>query len=269
MADAGICVIDAISGVEVGTERTWAAADAASLPRAVFVSMMDRDNADFRNTLGQIRDELTSAAMPVHVPIGAGADFSGFVDLLTMKAHTFKGGDKGAAGVADAPDDVASEVEDLREELIEAIVSGDDDLLEAYFEGEDLDPGRLGEAFSEAIRSGDIVPVFCGSCQTSAGVPALMDRIVELFPSPDRAAPRTAHDGNGEVTLEPGAAAPTAALVFKTTSEPHVGDLSYFRVFSGRITNGVTLANPDPFRERAPRAPRDSARIAPHRRQRR
>ncbi|WP_428275895.1 elongation factor G [Candidatus Palauibacter sp.] len=245
VADAGICVIDAISGVEVGTEKTWAAADARSLPRAVFVSMMDRDNADFRNTLGQIRDELSAAAMPVHVPIGAGADFSGFVDLLTMKAHTFKGGDKGAAGVADASEDVASEVEDLREELIEAIVSGDDDLLEAYFEGEELDPGRLGEVFAEAIRSGDIVPVFCGSCQTSAGVPALMDRIVELFPSPDRAAPQTASDGSGEVSLDPGAASPIAALVFKTTSEPHVGDLSYFRVFSGRITNGVTLANPD------------------------
>ena len=208
--------------------------------------MMDRDNADFRSTLGQIRDELTSAAMPVHVPIGSAADFSGFVDLLTMKAHTLKGGDKGAATVADAPADVASEVEDLREELVEAIVSGDDDLLEAYFEGEELDPGRVGEVFAEAIRTGDIVPVFCGSCQTSAGVPALMDRIVGTLPL---ARPGRAPDGGMmeaarcRWSREPGRPRPRSSS--RRLSEPHVGDLSYFRVFSGRITNGVTLANPD------------------------
>ena len=244
VADAGLCVIDAISGVEVGTEKTWSAAAAANLPRGIFVSMMDRDNADFRETIGQIRADLAPNAIPVQAPIGAGADFAGIVDLLTLKAHMSKGGDKGAADVVDAPSDVADEVEDLREALIEAIVSADDDLLEAYFEGEELDPGRVVEVLSEAILSGDVVPVFCGSCQTSAGVPALLDRIVELMPSPDRAAPQTARNGTGEVVLAPGDGAPTAALVFKTTSEPHVGDLSYFRVFSGRLTNGLTLANP-------------------------
>ena len=244
VADAGLCLVDAISGVEVGTEKTWAAAEAAHLPRAVFVSMMDRDNANFDRTLDQIREELSPNAMPVHAPIGSGGDFRGIVDLLSMKAHMFKGGDMGAADEVDAPDDVASGLEDLREALIEAIVAADDDLLEAYFEGEELDSGRVAEVLSDAIRTGAIVPVFCGSCQTSAGVPALLDRIVELFPSPDRAAPQTARNGDGEVELEPGAAGPTAALVFKTTSEPHVGDLSYFRVFSGRITNGVTLVNP-------------------------
>ncbi|WP_419947813.1 elongation factor G [Candidatus Palauibacter sp.] len=244
VADAGLCLVDAISGVEVGTEKTWSAAEAARLPRAVFVSMMDRDNANFRRTVDEIREELSPNAMPVHAPIGSGGDFRGIVDLLSMKAYMFKGGDRGAADEVDAPDDVVAEVDDLREALIEAIVAADDDLLEAYFEGEELDPGRVGEVLSDAIRSGDVVPVFCGSCQTSAGVPALLDRIVELLPSPDRSAPQTARNGSGEVELEPGAAGPTTALVFKTTSEPHVGDLSYFRVFSGRITNGVTLVNP-------------------------
>ena len=244
VGDAGLCVVDAISGVEVGTEKTWAAAEAASLPRAVFVSMMDRDNANFRNTVDQIRAELTPNAMPVQLPVGAGADFAGIVDLLTMKAHMFKGGDKGAADEVDPPAEVAAEVEELREMLIEAIVSADDDLLEAYFEGEELDPGRVVEVLADAIRDGDVVPVFCGSCQTSAGVPALLDRIVEFLPSPDRAVPQTASNGSGEVVLEPGVGAPAAVLVFKTTSEPHVGDLSYFRVFSGRITNGIMLLNP-------------------------
>ncbi|WP_419163305.1 elongation factor G [Candidatus Palauibacter sp.] len=245
VADAGICVIDAISGVEVGTEKTWAAAKAAGLPRAVFVSMMDRDNADFGNTVDQIRAELDSGVMPLQLPIGEGADFSGIVDLLTMTAHRFKGGDLGASDEVDIPGESSATAEEFHEELIEAIVAADDDLLEAYFEGEELDPRRVIEVLSDAIRAGDIVPVFCGSCQTSAGVPALLDRIVELLPSPDRSVAQMARDGSGEVTLEPGAAAPTAALVFKTTSEPHVGDLSYFRIFSGRIANGVTLANPE------------------------
>ncbi|WP_420633720.1 elongation factor G [Candidatus Palauibacter sp.] len=245
VADAGICVIDAISGVEVGTEKTWAAARAAGLPRAVFVSMMDRDNADFGNTVDQIRAELDSGAMPLQLPIGEGADFSGIVDLLTMTAHRFKGGDLGASDEVDIPGESSATAEEFREELIETIVAADDDLLEAYFEGDELDPRRVIEVLSDAIRAGDIVPVFCGSCQTSAGVPALLDRIVELLPSPDRSVSQMARDGSEEVTLEPGAAAPTAALVFKTTSEPHVGDLSYFRIFSGRITNGVTLANPE------------------------
>ena len=229
-ADAGLCVVDAISGVEVGTEKTWAAADDAGLPRAVFVSMMDRDNASFRRTVDQIREELTPNALPVQAPVGSGADFRGIVDLLAMRMHTLKGGDRGAAEEGDLDDAVAGDVEELRETLVETIVSADDDLLEAYFEGEDLDPARLAEVLKESIRAGDVVPVFCGSCQTSAGVPALLDGIVELLPSPQ--------------LTEAEADVPTAALVFKTTSEPHVGDLSYLRVFSGRITNGLQLVNP-------------------------
>ena len=243
-ADAGLCVVDAISGVEVGTEKTWAAAEAAALPRAVFVSMMDRDNANFGQTLDQIRDELSPNAMPLQMPVGAGQDFRGIVDLLSMRAHTFKGGDRGASDEGDPPAEVADQAEELREALVEQIVSADDDLLEAYLEGEELDPGRVAEVLGEAIRAGDVVPVFCGSCQTSAGVPALLDGIVDLLPSPDRAAAQTAANGDGGVELAASADAPVTALVFKTTSEPHVGDLSYFRVFSGRITNGVTLLNP-------------------------
>ena len=245
VADAGICVIDAVSGVEVGTEKTWAAADTQGLPRMIFVSMMDRDNASFRKTYAQIKEVLTSAAMPIEVPIGSGADFKGIVNLFSMKAHISKGGDKGDYDEAEIPEELSDGVAEFREELIEAIAAADDELLEAYLEGEELDRDRLIEVLSKAIIAGDVVPVFCGSGATSSGVPALLDKIVQILPSPDKAAAQIAQNASGEVEIAPGAESPTAALVFKTTSEPHVGDLSYFRVFGGKITNGLTLLNPD------------------------
>ncbi len=241
-ADAGICVIDAISGIEVGTERSWAAADIRQLPRMIFVSMMDRDNANFDTTIEQIRASLAPNAIPLQAPVGAGADFGGVVDLLSMKTLIFKG-DKGDFDERETTDDDAAEVEEYREELIEAIASADDDLLEAYLEGETLDPGKVEEVLAVAISAGDIVPVLCGSGATSAGVSAVLNGIVGLLPSPEEAPPQIGFDGAGEVELKASAGEPAAALVFKTTSEPHVGDLSYFRVFSGRLTNGLTLLN--------------------------
>ena len=130
VADSGLCVIDAVHGVEVGTERTWAAADFQGLPRMIFVSLMDRDNANFQKTFQQILKTLTAAAIPVQVPIGSGKNFKGIVNLLSMKAHLFKGGDKGNYEETDIPEELMSDVETFREQLIEAIVAADDELLE-------------------------------------------------------------------------------------------------------------------------------------------
>ncbi len=243
VADGGLCVVDAVSGVEVGTEKTWAAADTQGLPRMIFVSMMDRDNASFRKTFKQIQETLTSAAIPVEVPIGSGADFKGIVNLFSMKAHLFKGGDKGEYDEGEIPEELAAGVADFREQLIEAIAAADDDLLEAYLEGEELDRDRVIAVLSEAMARGEVVPVFCGSGASSRGVRAVLSKIVELLPSPAAAAPQIAQNAAGEVEIAPGAESPIAALVFKTTSEPHVGDLSYFRVFGGRLSNGMTLLN--------------------------
>jgi len=244
VADSGLCVIDAVHGVEVGTERTWAAADFQGLPRMIFVSLMDRDNANFQKTFQQIQKTLTAAAMPVQVPIGSGNNFKGIVNLLSMKAHLFKGGDKGNYEETDIPEELTSDVETFREQLIEAIVAADDALLEAYFEGEDLDPKQVLEVLGKAIRNGDIVPVFCGAGVNSWGMRTLLDKIVELMPSPVEVAPQIAKNRDGETEIRAESTSGTAALVFKTTSEPQVGDLSYFRVFGGRITNGLTLLNP-------------------------
>lgn len=244
VADSGVCVIDAVSGVEVGTERTWAACESRGLPRMIFVSMMDRDNASFRRTFAQIQDSLTGAAIPVEVPIGSGADFKGIVNLFSQRAHVYKGGGKGDYEDTEIPEELAAGVAEFRENLIETIAAADDELLEAYLEGEELDRERVLTVLAEAMLRGEVFPVFCGSGETSNGVRAIMNKIVELMPSPADAPPEIATAGGDEVEISPSAAGPLAAMVFKTTSEPQVGDLSYFRVFGGEMTNGLTLLNP-------------------------
>ncbi|MCG8467573.1 MAG: elongation factor G [Gemmatimonadetes bacterium] len=245
VADSGICVMDAVHGVEVGTERTWAAADEQGLPRMIFVSMMDRDNASFRETFTQIKETLSPAAIPVEVPIGSGPDFEGIVNLFTMKAHTFKPGDKGEYEEGEIPEELAAGVEDFREQMVEAIAAADDDLLEAYLEGEELDRDKIIIGLAQAMLRGEAFPVFCGAGSDSRGVRQLLNRIVELAPSPAEAPPQVAQNAAGEVEIAATTDAPIAALVFKTTSEPHIGDLSYFRVFGGEVKNGLTLLNPE------------------------
>jgi len=244
VADAGLCVLDAVHGVEVGTERTWAACADRGLPRMIFVSMMDRDNASFRRTFKEIKETLSRAAIPVEVPIGAGAEFKGLVNLFTMKAHMFKGGDKGEYEEVEIPEELAEGVADFREQLVESIAAADDELLEAYLEGEELDQDRILAGLAKAMLAGDAYPVFCGSGIDSRGVRQLLNKIVQLMPSPADVPPQVAQNATGEVEVGAGPDSPIAALVFKTTSEPHVGDLSYFRVFGGQLTNGLTLLNP-------------------------
>ncbi len=245
VADGGICVVDAVSGVEVGTERTWAASEEAGIPRMIFVSMMDRDNASFRKTFAQIQENLSAAAIPVEVPIGSGSEFRGIVNLFSRKAHIYKGEDKGEYDEAEIPEELRAGVEEFRETLIEAIAAADDELLEAYLEGEELDRAKVLKVLGQAMRRGEVFPVFCGSGARSRGVRAVLNKIVELLPSPAEAPPQIARNASGEVEVAARDGSPVAALVFKTTSEPHVGDLSYFRVFGGKLTNGLTLLNPN------------------------
>ncbi|MFV1986932.1 MAG: elongation factor G [Gemmatimonadota bacterium] len=244
VADSGVCVVDAVSGVEVGTERTWEACAARGIPRMIFVSMMDRDNASFRRTFAEIQESLTGAAIPVEVPIGSGDDFKGIVNLFSQRAHVYRGGGKGDYEDTEIPEELAAGVAEFRENLIETIAAADDELLEAYLEGEELDRDRVLTVLAEAMLRGEVFPVFCGSGATGNGVRALMKKIVELMPSPAQVTPEIATTGSDEVEITATAAGPLAALVFKTTSEPQVGDLSYFRVFGGEISNGLTLLNP-------------------------
>jgi len=246
VADSGLVVISATNGVEVGTERGWAACERRKLPRMVFVSMMDRENASFEKCFRQVRETLSGEAIPVEVPIGSGEGFRGIVNLFSNKAHVYKdGSDRGEYDETEIPGELLDTVEQYREQLIETIATTDDELLEAYLEGEELDREKVLSAMSSAMRRGELFPIFCGSGDTGRGVRAVLNKLVELMPSPADAGPVEVSTRKGEVSeLEPSDASPLTAMVFKTTQEPRVGELTYFRVFTGKLTGGMTVENP-------------------------
>ena len=245
VADGGLVVVSATNGVEVGTERVWSVCNRRSLPRMLFVSMMDRENASFEKCFDQIRDSLSGEAIPVEVPIGAGDGFSGIVNLFSNKAHIYKSGSKGEYEETEIPGELLDTVQRYREQLIETIAATDDELLEAYLEGEELDREKVLAAMSAAMWRGELFPIFCGSGDSGRGVRAVMTKLVELMPSPADAGVVEVTNGRGDVTeLQPSDSEPLTAIVFKTTQEPRVGELTYFRVFSGTVRGGITASNP-------------------------
>lgn len=246
VADGALVVVGAQEGVGVGTERAWEACEERGIPRVVFVSMMEREGASFEETFQQIKSTLSAAAIPVEVPIGAGGGFRGIVNLFSGRAHMYRAGsDKGEYDEVEVPEELQASVDRYREELIETIATADDDLLEAYLEGEELDRERVLEVLGAAMRRGELYPVFCGSGESGWGVRAVLNKLVELMPSPEEAGPFLAESRTGDPVEVAGTdGEPFTALVFKTTSEPHVGELSYFRIFSGSVYNGHTVYNP-------------------------
>jgi elongation factor G len=239
-ADGAIVLLDAVSGVEVGTELVWRYADEVDLPRMLFINKMDRDNADFRRAVNQAKEYLEGNIIPFQLPIGAQEAFEGVVDLVSMRAYR---GEKAEEG--DIPDDLLSEAESYRLQLIEVAAETDDALLEKYFEEEALTEEEMRQGLATGVRNGAIVPVFCGSALRNIGVQPLMDAIIEYLPSPVDAAKARATDvktGEEEI-LEPVAQAPLATLVFKTLADPYVGKLTYFRVFSGAMESDSRVFN--------------------------
>ncbi len=246
VADGALVVVGATTGVEVGTERAWRSAERRGIPRMIFVSMMDRENASFEKVFAQLRESFGPGAIPVEVPMGSGDHFHGIVNLFSGHAHSYRAdSDKGEYDHVEIPDDVAGTVSMYREQLIESIAATDDELLEAYLEGEQLDREKVLSAMKSAMLRGELYPVFCGSGASGRGVRAVMKKLVELMPTPLEIGPVAATKGKDEdVELVPSDDSPLTALVFKTTQEPRIGELSYFRVFSGIAEGGSTADNP-------------------------
>ena len=239
-ADGAVILLDAVSGVEVGTELVWGYADEVDLPRILFISKMDRDNADFVGALNQARENLGDNIIPFQLPIGAQEAFEGVVDLVGMRAYR---GEKAEAG--DIPDNLRPEAESYHLQLMEAAAETDDALLEKYFEEETLTEEEIRQGLATGIRGKGLVPVFCGSALKNMGIQPLMNAITEYLPSPldtVKVSATNVATGQQEV-LEPLAQAPLAALVFKTLADPYVGKLTYFRVFSGRMESDSRIFN--------------------------
>jgi elongation factor G len=240
VADAAIIVVSATSGIEVGTERVWEYCEARGIPRIFFVSMMDKEHADFDGVFAQIKSRFTERALPVEIPVGSGADFKAIINLFSEKTHVYKPGtQKGEYEEQDIPADLKEKEAQWETELQETLATTDEKLLEAYLEGGQISREEAIEAMARGLARREVFPVFCGSSTLTYGMRALLRKLVELCPSPAEAAPEIV---DGEA-LRPDDKGPLAALVFKTAAEPHIGELSYFRIFSGKVSNGAEVVN--------------------------
>ncbi|MGQ9598044.1 MAG: elongation factor G [Anaerolineae bacterium] len=240
VADSAVIVIEAVSGVEVGTEQVWHYADARKLPCLAFVNKMDRENAHFDRVIAQISAKFGVRAVPIQLPIGSQAEFKGVIDLLTLKAYW---GDKATEGPI--PPDMTDAVEEARMVLIEAAAEGEDTLMEKYFETETLSDQEIMRGLRARIAQRGLVPVLCGSATLNIGVQPFIQAIIQLLPSPVEAGPYPAVSPvTGEqVHLRTDPAAALAVQVFKTIADPYVGKLSYFRVYSGTLESDSRLRN--------------------------
>ena len=245
VADAALVTVGAASGVEVGTEMVWELCETRGLPRMIFVSMMDKAHANFPRVLDEVKEKLAPGAVPVQIPIGAREDFRGVVDLLTGKASVFKPGTvTGESEEVPIPGEVAEDIENWSTELMETLATTDEELLDRYLEGEEIPLEELLAVLAGAMAAGEVVPVFCGAAEQSFGVVELACKLVELAPHPGRARQVDAlGDGGEAVSLSTSDDESPTALVFKTCAEPHVGELSLFRVYSGMLVNGSELRN--------------------------
>jgi elongation factor G len=237
VADAALVLVDPVAGVEVGTELGWGYLDERSLPRAILVNKMDRDNANFERVVAGVREAFDGTIVPVQLPIGQGSEFKGVVDLISQKAYLGEGGT-----ASDVPANMADAVEGARTALIEAAAEGDDELILKYLEGEELSPEEIQHGLKAGLRSGSVIPLFCASAVNNVGVRPLLDAMVWIFPSPAEAAPYLGERPNGDqVEVKSDSAGQLSLLVWKTVADPYVGKISYYRVASGTLKADTRL----------------------------
>src|SRR5688572_13976447 len=244
--DGAVGVFCAVGGVEPQSETVWRQADKYGVPRIAFVNKMDRIGANFESVVGQIRSKLGKNAVPLQLPIGAEDKFKGVIDLVAMKALVFKDETLGAKyDVEEIPADLRAEAETYREKMVESIAESHDELLEKYLAGETLEVAELKAALRDATIHQKITPVLCGTAFKNKGVQPLLDAVVDYLPSPMDIPPVKGVDPDDESFIERPAAddAPFSALVFKIMTDPFVGQLAFFRVYSGRVETGTTVLN--------------------------
>ena len=242
--DGAVAVFDAVAGVEPQTETVWRQANKYGVPRICFINKMDRIGADFFKAVDEIRDRLDAVAAVVHLPIGAEGGFRGMVDLLTMKALVWDEAMGEQWSVEDIPADLAEDAAHWRHQLVDVLSTYDDTVMERYLAEEPVTEDDLRKALRTATLANQIVPVLCGSAFKNKGVQALLDAVVDFLPSPIDLPPVTGIDTKGN-PIERAVAddAPFSALAFKIMGDPHVGRITYFRVYSGSLRKGAAVLN--------------------------
>jgi elongation factor G len=242
-ADSALVLIDAVSGVEVQTEKVWGFADEYKLPRAVVVNELDRDRASFDRALASIQEHFGRGAVPVQIPWGSERDFKGVVDLVRMKAYSYTPDGDGKGKETEIPAELADIAQRAHEALVEMVAEGNDALLEEFFEKGTLPVEHILDGVKTAVRDMRLFPVLCASAVRNIATDQLLDFIVENLPAPtDREAVAGKLNG-GEATRKIADSQPVSAFVFKTTADPFAGRITFFKVYSGVLKNDVTLHN--------------------------
>jgi elongation factor G len=244
--DGGVVVFDAVQGVEPQSETVWRQADRYRVPRICFVNKMDRVGASYERTIQSIRDRLGANPIPMQLPIGFEAGFRGVVDLLDMRAVVWEDDLGKDPKVTEIPADLKAQAEDARAFMVERIAELDDDLTHKYLEGGELGVAQLKHALRMAVIANRAAPVFCGSSLKNKGVQVLLDAVIDFLPSPADIPPvhgTDPHDPEKVFELPARDDAPLSALVFKIVTDPYVGRLAYFRVYSGVLSQGQTAHN--------------------------
>jgi elongation factor G len=243
--DGGVVVFDAVQGVEPQSETVWRQADRYGVPRICFVNKMDRIGASFENTIESIKQRLGANPIPMQIPIGSEGGFKGVVDLLTLKAIYWDDELGREERIEDVPADMADSATTARSRMVEQIAELNDDLIVKYLEGEEISNDELKTALRGAVLTAQAAPVFCGSSLRNKGVQNVLDAVIDYLPSPADVLPvRGINPEDSEEVERPAEDdAPLSALVFKIVTDPYVGRLAYFRVYSGKISTATTVYN--------------------------
>jgi elongation factor G len=247
--DGAVAIFDGVAGVEPQSETVWRQADRYRVPRLCFVNKLDRTGAEFHRCVDMIENRLAATPLVLQIPIGAEADFIGVVDLVTMRALTWRGEtDKGEEyAVEDIPATHTEAAREWRDRLLETIAEADDEMMELYLEGEEPSQEMLQAAIRRATVADKLTPVLCGTAFKNKGVQPLLDAVVAYLPSPVDIAAIEGHEvGDEEASLkrQPTEEEPFSALAFKIMADPHLGKLTYLRIYSGRLDSGTAVLNP-------------------------
>ncbi|MFC7061819.1 elongation factor G [Halobacillus seohaensis] len=243
--DGSVAVLDAQSGVEPQTETVWRQATTYGVPRVVFINKMDKIGADFIYSLGTLKDRLGANAAAVQLPIGAEDDFEGIIDLVTMEAYYYMDNLGTRAEAREIPDEYKEQAEEYRTLLVESVAELDEELMMKYLEGEEVTNEELKVAIRTATLGVDFYPVFCGSAFKNKGVQLLIDGVIDYLPSPLDVPPIEGHvpQTDEHVVRRPDDKEPFSALAFKVATDPYVGKLTFFRVYSGTLSSGSYVRN--------------------------
>ncbi len=242
--DTAMIVVSGVSGIQVGTEKSWDYLNKNNLPRAFYVNKLDRENSNFGKVMEELKQKFGISVVPVQYPIGKESDFKGVVNVISRRARIFNSKTK-AMEEGDIPEDILEKVDECKNMIMEAVAETDEKLLDKYFDEGTLSDEDIYEGLIKGCSKGEVVPVMCGSALTGIGIETFIEDIIECFPSPENIEPIKVIDikNDSEHTIKIDEKEPFSAFVFKTIADPFVGKLSLFRVITGKLKSDMTVHN--------------------------